>query len=291
MSCLACKIYEQSAWQAMTGPFIPHQLVASQQELGTERLFLISARTPAPEIFALRPAGKLTSPPCEAQWRRERLFCDGDPWSAHWATPLAWFTSPPTALSPHSALWVQVPQPAKHSHPSGGTHTAETDGHLDLHLRSQISTYERNPVVNKPSGPSSALGLQLGLQHLLSYLALLISGPAWTIIPGGTAWKSHRVLSIYNQMMPTQIFTWYLTCAVPVLLRSGFDCERILQKAEDSLTKQVWFLRLTGCLSAEHWHVHLNRTLNVSWERLCTNTNSGVAGQVGLGSSLRSNWG
>lgn len=52
MSCLACKIYEQSAWQAMTGPFIPHQLVASQQELGTERLFLISARTPAPEIFA-----------------------------------------------------------------------------------------------------------------------------------------------------------------------------------------------------------------------------------------------
>lgn len=81
-----------------------------------------------------------------------------------------------------------------HSPPStvirqGGTHAAETDGHLDLHLRSQISTYEGNPVVNKPSGPSSALGLQLGLQHLLSYLALLISGPAWTIIPGGNCLK------------------------------------------------------------------------------------------------------
>lgn len=36
--------------------------------------------------------------------------------------------------------------------------------------------------MNKPSGPSSALRLQLGLQNPLSYLTLLNS--AWTIIPG-----------------------------------------------------------------------------------------------------------
>lgn len=171
-------------------------------------------------------------PPCEARWRRERLFCDGDPWSARWATPLP-DLRPLRQLYRHTLLCESKCRGPPAQSSVRGTHTAETDGHLDLHLRSQISTYERNPVVNKPSGPSSALGLQLGLQHLLSYLALLNSGPAWTIIPGGTAWKSHRVLSIYNQMMPTQIFTWYLTCALPVLLRSGFDCERINQKAED----------------------------------------------------------
>lgn len=61
MSCLACKIYEPSAWRAMTGPFIQHQLVAPQQKLGTDSLLLIFGRAPAPEIFALHPAGKLTS--------------------------------------------------------------------------------------------------------------------------------------------------------------------------------------------------------------------------------------
>lgn len=88
MSCLACKIYERSAWRAMTDSFIQHQLVALQQVLGTESLFLIFARAPAPEIFAPpRPAGKLTSLLPKLRWR-ERLFCDRDLRSAHWATPL-----------------------------------------------------------------------------------------------------------------------------------------------------------------------------------------------------------
>lgn len=175
---------------------------------------------------------KLTSHLAKLRWRRERLFCDGDPWSAHWATPLP-DLRPLRQLYRHTLLCESKCRGPPAQSSVWGTHPAETNGHLDLHLRSQISTYERNPVVNKPSGPSSALGLQLGLQHLLSYLALLNSGPAWTIIPGGTAWKSHRVLSIYNRMMPTQIFTWYLTSALPVVLRSGFDCERIIEKAGD----------------------------------------------------------
>lgn len=127
-------------------------------------------------------------PPCEARWWRERLFCDGDLWSAHWATPLP-DLRPLRQLYRHTLLC----ESKCHSPPAQssvrGTHTAETDGHLDLHLRSQISTYEPNPIVNKPSGLSSALGLQLGLQHLLFWFGSAELWPCLDYNPRGNCLK------------------------------------------------------------------------------------------------------
>lgn len=70
----------------------------------------------------------------------------------------------------------------QHSHPSGNTLWRPRD--TGMSTCAQISICEWIPVVNKPSGPWFALWLQLWMQHLLSYLALLNSAPAWTIIPG-----------------------------------------------------------------------------------------------------------
>lgn len=98
-----------------------------------------------------------------------------------WSCLLLKFTSSATALSPHSPLWVQLPRPdctaVRRGTRCGGRGTLGCPPVL-----AQISICEWNPAVNKPSAPSSALRLQLGLQKLVSYLALLNS--AWTIIPG-----------------------------------------------------------------------------------------------------------
>lgn len=120
-------------------------------------------------------------PPSEARWRK-RLFCDCDLWSAQWAT-LLHDLRPPRQLYRLTLLW----EPRCHSPAAQSSvreHTVATAGHRDVHLCSQISICEWIPVVNKPSGPWFALWLQLWMQHLLSYLALLNSAPAWTIIPG-----------------------------------------------------------------------------------------------------------
>lgn len=188
----------------------------------------------------------------------------------------AWFTSFPTALSPHAALWVQGPQPGG-SHPSGNTLWRPRDT-----WTSTCAICEWNPAVNKPSGPSSALRLQLGLQHLLFYLALL-NCPCLDCNPRGTAWKNQRLLTIYNRMMPAQIFTWYLTSGLPVVLRSRFGCStaRRSSKSWTLWNKQLIFeSEKTRGLSTEKWHFHHSRTLKVSWERSHTNTILGVAGQV-----------
>ena len=172
----------------MTGPFIQHPLVASQQTLGTESPVLIFGRAPAPELFAVPPAGNLS--PAFRSAVETAIILWLWPVISSLGRTAAWFTSFPIALSAHSALLVQAP------HSSVGEHTVATAGHLDVHLCSQISICVRKPADNKPSGPSSALRLQLGLQHLLSYLALLNSGPGWTIIPGELA-KRAREFCLY----------------------------------------------------------------------------------------------
>lgn len=90
-------------------------------------------------------------------------------------------------LRPRRQLYRHIPLgeskcPDSTIQPSIGEQAVAPEEHLEVHLCSQISICDWNPAVNKPSGPSSALRLQLGLQNLLSYLALLNS--AWTIIPG-----------------------------------------------------------------------------------------------------------
>lgn len=90
-------------------------------------------------------------------------------------------------LPPWRQLYRHIPLggskcPDSTEQPSIGEQAVAPEEHSDVHLCSQISICDWNPAVNKPSGPSSALRLQLGLQNLLSYLALLNS--AWTIIPG-----------------------------------------------------------------------------------------------------------
>lgn len=90
-------------------------------------------------------------------------------------------------LRPRRQLYRHIPLgeskcPDSTEQPSIGEQAAAPEEHLVVHLCSQISICDWNPAVNKPSGPSSALRLQLELQNLLSNLALLNS--AWTIIPG-----------------------------------------------------------------------------------------------------------
>lgn len=176
-SCLACKIYEPCVWRAMTAPFIQHQLAAPQRKLGPERFSLIFGRAPAPEICASAIQLKTHLPPDEAGDRSGFFLILN---AAHWSALLL-------DLRPRRQLYRHIPLgeskcPDSTIRPSIGEQAVAPEEHLEVHLCSQISICDWNPAVNKPSGPSSALRLQLGLQNLLSYLALLNS--AWTIIPG-----------------------------------------------------------------------------------------------------------
>lgn len=153
----------------MTAPFIQHQ--RSSKNLAQRHSYSSSV------VHLLL---KYSLPP--SSWNlTSRLMKHGAGSDCSAILLAAWFTSSATALSPHSPLWVQLLRPdctpVRRGTRCGGRGTLGSPPVL-----AQISICEWNPAVNKPSAPSSALRLQLGLQNLVSYLALLNS--AWTIIPG-----------------------------------------------------------------------------------------------------------
>lgn len=224
-------------------------------------------------------------PPSEARWR-EPLFCDGDLWSAQWATLLHDLGRPRQLyrLTPLCESKCHIPA----AQSSLRKDAVASEGLLDVQLCSQISRMWVEPCSEETIWAIFCASVTAWIAAPPFLIGPAELRPCLDYHPRGTAWKIQTVLSIYNRMVPAQIFTWLLTSSVLVVLWSRFDCSA----ARESSEKAVWPKQFDFCVSVDSRAVALSSHQNLNCLlRACFNTDSGVAGQAGLGSSLCSSWG
>lgn len=161
----------------MTAPFLQHQLVAPRRKLGTERLLLIFGRAPASELFAFRPARRLTS--CPVKRGPERKFSVIPSTAPH----------PPPDLHPRRQLyrrapWVRTGRPPRpHSPALASAPRRPWDARVPTCARGRTYASGTPQWINH-LGHHLHSGYSLDCRNPSQRLALLNSGPGWTIIPG-----------------------------------------------------------------------------------------------------------